>query len=53
MRQLMLQLVIILTGNYNFFNVLTMVLVLPLLDDSCYPSMFRPCTAPTKGEGEQ
>ena len=49
MRQLSLQLVIILTGNYNFFNVLTMALTLPLLDDSCYPSAWLPCTAPPKG----
>ncbi|XP_028671631.1 lipase maturation factor 2a [Erpetoichthys calabaricus] len=31
--QVLLQLLIILTGNYNFFNLLTIVLSLPLLDD--------------------
>ncbi len=31
--QVLLQLVIIATGNYNFFNLLTIVLCVPLLDD--------------------
>lgn len=30
-----LQLVIIATGNYTFFNLLTIVLCIPLLDDAC------------------
>ena len=30
---LLLQLLIVLTGNYNFFNLLTIVLCLALLDD--------------------
>ena len=29
----MLQLLIIATGNYNFFNLLTIALCIPLLDD--------------------
>ena len=28
---------IIATGNYNFFNLLTIALCLPLLDDACLP----------------
>ena len=31
--QLLLQLLIAMTGNYNFFNLLTVLLCLPLLDD--------------------
>uniref|UniRef100_A0A8C5PYW2 Lipase maturation factor n=1 Tax=Leptobrachium leishanense TaxID=445787 RepID=A0A8C5PYW2_9ANUR len=31
--QVLLQILIILTGNYNFFNLLTIVVCLPLLDD--------------------
>ncbi|XP_059157855.1 lipase maturation factor 2-like isoform X2 [Physella acuta] len=33
--QVLLQISIILTGNYNFFNLLTITLCLALLDDSC------------------
>lgn len=33
--QVFLQVLIILTGNYNFFNLLTIVLCIPLLDDAC------------------
>jgi predicted DCC family thiol-disulfide oxidoreductase YuxK len=32
-----LQVVIAATGNYAYFNYLTMVLCLPLLDDACFP----------------
>lgn len=32
--QLLLQVMILLTGNYNFFNLLTIVLCVPLLDDN-------------------
>jgi Lipase maturation factor len=35
--QILLQVLIILTGNYNFFNLLTMALCLPLLDDDVIP----------------
>lgn len=31
--QVLLQVLIILSGNYNFFNMLTLVLCLSLLDD--------------------
>lgn len=31
--QLLLQVMIVLTGNYNFFNLLTMTLCLSLMDD--------------------
>ncbi|CAH1405828.1 unnamed protein product [Nezara viridula] len=34
--QVLLQLAIILTGNYNFFNLLTIALCLSLLDDDCF-----------------
>ncbi len=33
----MRQVNIIATGNYNFFNLLTIALCLPLLDDACLP----------------
>lgn len=32
--QILFQVMIILTGNFNFFNVLTIVMCIPLLDDS-------------------
>lgn len=32
--QILLQLVIILTGSYNFFNILTMALCLPVMEDA-------------------
>ncbi len=38
---LSLQIVIILTGNYGFFNLLTMALCLPLLDDGYLPGWLR------------
>jgi predicted DCC family thiol-disulfide oxidoreductase YuxK len=45
-----LQLFILLTGNYGFFNLLTMVLCLTLLDDAalhrCVPRRWRTCPAP-------
>ncbi|KAL0280572.1 UNVERIFIED_CONTAM: hypothetical protein PYX00_001831 [Menopon gallinae] len=34
--QVLLQVAIILTGNYNFFNLLTIVLCFSLLDDRCF-----------------
>lgn len=39
--QLVLQALIIATGNYNFFNLLTIVLCLSLLDDDFFPSLVR------------
>eukprot|EP00117_Sycon_ciliatum_P049704 scpid49576/ scgid35198/ Lipase maturation factor 2 len=36
--QIIFQISIILTGNYNFFNLLTCVLCLPLLDDKVFMS---------------
>jgi len=32
---------IIATGNYNFFNLLTLALCVPLLDDGCLPAPVR------------
>jgi predicted DCC family thiol-disulfide oxidoreductase YuxK len=43
------QLSIALTGNYGFFNVLTMVLCIPLVDDTFWPRKLRrdpPSSAP-------
>jgi hypothetical protein len=37
-----LQLVIAATGNYAFFNLLTLALCLPLLDDAVWPRRWRP-----------
>ena len=33
---MLLQVLIILTGNYNFFNLLTITLCIPLLDDEVF-----------------
>jgi hypothetical protein len=35
------QLAIAATGNYAFFNLLTVVLCLPLLDDACWPARWQ------------
>jgi hypothetical protein len=35
-RQELLQIAIMLTGNYNFFNILTLVLCVSLLDDEWF-----------------
>src|SRR4029079_1463322 len=35
------QVLLILTGNYCFFNLLTIVLCMPLLDDSAFPEKWR------------
>ncbi|VDI84038.1 Hypothetical predicted protein [Mytilus galloprovincialis] len=45
--QLMLQILIILTGNYNFFNLLTIVLCIPLLDDQTFGKKGRKRTRST------
>lgn len=42
------QLLITLTGNYNFFNLLTMLLCLPLLDDAALQSLIPARWTPTK-----
>ena len=39
--QIFLQLLILLTGNYNFFNLLTIVLCISLLDDKCILSRMQ------------
>ncbi len=49
--QVLLQLAIVLTGNYNFFNVLTMLLaVYAAMEDPVLPS---PPAGPTHGRGHQ
>jgi predicted DCC family thiol-disulfide oxidoreductase YuxK/uncharacterized membrane protein YphA (DoxX/SURF4 family) len=35
------QFTIMLTGNYGFFNILTMVICIPLLEDAFFPKRFR------------
>ncbi len=42
-----LQVFILATGNYAFFNWLTIALCLPLLDDAFWPEKWRPRFAPT------
>ena len=39
--QVILQLAILLSGNYGFFNLLTLTLCIPLLDDGLIPARFR------------
>lgn len=39
--EVFLQLLILLTGNYNFFNLLTIVLCISLLDDKCILSRMQ------------
>ena len=39
--QALLQVLIMLTGNYGFFNLLTLVLIVNLLDDSCLEQLLR------------
>eukprot|EP00945_MAST-04E_sp_MAST-4E-sp1_P006288 g6288.t1 len=41
--QIFLQVLIFLTGNYNFFNFLTMILALTCLDDEYLASLTPPC----------
>jgi predicted DCC family thiol-disulfide oxidoreductase YuxK len=40
----LVQLAILLTGNYNFFNLLTLLLLLTLLDDRALESLWRTIT---------
>jgi lipase maturation factor 1 len=39
--QIVLQVVILLSGNYGFFNLLTIVLCIPLIDDRMIPEKLR------------
>ncbi len=50
----LLQVLIAATGNFGFFNLLTTVLCIPLLDDRCFPKRWRsvlklPVPSPTSG----
>lgn len=48
--QVLLQVLIIITGNYNFFNLLTLVLTTALLDDqhlAAEPGLSLPRKMPT------
>lgn len=49
--QVLLQVLIILTGNYNFFNLLTLVLCIPLLDDQHLKAEQKAKKAQQKGRG--
>ena len=40
--QVLLQLAILFSGNYGFFNLLTLTLCIPLIDDALIPKRFRP-----------
>ena len=40
--QVILQFAILLSGNYGFFNLLTLTLCIPLIDDDMVPQQFRP-----------
>ncbi len=48
---ILLQLLIAATGNYAFFNLLTIALALLLLDDAAIPTRFREAAQATKGQG--
>jgi lipase maturation factor 1 len=37
----LLQLLILATGNYGFFNLLAIALCVPVLDDACFPTWLR------------
>ena len=39
--QIVLQVVILLSGNYGFFNLLTLVICIPLIDDRMIPTKLR------------
>ena len=45
-----LQVMIIITGNYGFFNLLTIILCLPLLDDQTIPKSIRMFFEPKNNE---
>ncbi len=40
-----LMLAVFLTGNYNFFNILTAALALPLIHDAAWPRILKPRTS--------
>ena len=46
--QVLLQLAILFSGNYGFFNLLTLTLCIPLIDDALIPRKFRPTSDPQK-----
>ena len=46
--QVLLQLAILFSGNYGFFNLLTLTLCIPLIDDGLIPRKFRPTSDPQK-----
>ena len=48
---ILLQILIALTGNYAFFNLLTIALALLLLDDAAFPRRWREAAEVTKGQG--
>jgi hypothetical protein len=47
----LLQLVIAATGNYGFFNLLTVALAVLLLDDTVFPRRWRAAIGPPQPEG--
>jgi len=49
--QIALQLIIIITGNYTFFNYLTIFLSCALLDADCFPKLCRPAPACSRTPG--
>ena len=46
--QVLLQLAILFSENYGFFNLLTLTLCIPLIDDGLIPRKFRPTSDPQK-----
>jgi hypothetical protein len=46
--QILLQLAILFSGNYGFFNLLTLTLCIPLIDDALILRKFRPISDPQK-----
>jgi hypothetical protein len=48
-----LQFMIIITGNYGFFNLLTIILCLPLLDDQTIPASIRMVFKPKNNENSR
>ena len=50
--QVILQFAILLSGNYGFFNLLTLTLCIPLIDDGMVPQKFRPSLGLNEKEKE-
>ena len=48
---ILVQLLIAVTGNYAFFNLLTIAMALLLLDDAAFPRRWREAAEATKGRG--